>query len=288
MTGAPVTVAAFHPPKPGFTRRWTSLARPLPNYLILGAQKAGTTSLHRYLELHPAVLPPHVKEVHFFDVQWSRGRRFYRSNFPSVLHHAARRLRRGQRTITGEASPYYLAHPQVPARVRETLPRVPMIVILRDPVERAHSHYLHNRRLGAEDCATFEEAIEREPQRLEGELERMRADDRYESFAHRHHSYLQRGRYAAQLRDWFAVFPREQFLILENNELAQDPQGAYQRTLDFLGIPQWRPAEFAHHNAADGATPLDPALRRRLTQWFEPHNRDLYQLLDRDYGWARP
>ena len=114
------------------------MLRPLPDFLILGAQKAGTTSLHRYLEQHHAVLPPSTKEVHYFDVQWWRGEKWYRSNFPTARHRRARRLPDGRPAISGESSPYYLAHPLVPARVKQTIPAVPMIVILRDPIERAY------------------------------------------------------------------------------------------------------------------------------------------------------
>ena len=288
MTQTPTTVASFHPPKPRLFRTVTASARALPDFLILGAQKAGTTSLHRYLELHPAMLAPSVKEVHFFDVQWWRGQRYYRAHFPTTLARIARRLSRGQRAITGEASPYYLAHPQVPRRVHSVCPRIPMIVILRDPIERAHSHYLHNCRIGAESCTTFAEALDREPERLAGELERMSADERYESFAHRHHSYVLRGQYAAQLRAWFDVFPREQILVLENEALARDPAGVYRRVLDFLQLPPWQPQAFARHNAAGSSAPLEAKIRTQLAEHFEPHNRELYELLGHEFAWTRP
>ena len=288
MTQTPTTVAAFHPPKPRLFHRMTASVRALPDFLILGAQKAGTTSLHRYLELHPAMLAPSVKEVHFFDVQWWRGQRFYRAHFPTALALLARRLRCGHRAITGEASPYYLAHPQVPHRVHSTSPQIQMIVILRDPVDRAHSHYLHNRRIGAEDCATFAEALDREHERLAGEIERIKADDRYESFAHRHHSYALRGHYAAQLRAWFDVFPREQLLILETDALDRDPAAVYQRVLDFLQLPPWEPPAFARHNTAGQSAPLEAEMRARLAERFEPHNRELFELLGHEFAWTRP
>ena len=284
----PAAEPSFLAAPPRCFRRLTAASRALPDYLILGAQKAGTTSLQRYLELHPAVLPPLSKEVHFFDLQSWRGERWYRANFPLRLQLSARGLRARSKAVTGEASPYYLSHPDVPSRVHDLLPGVRMIVIVRDPVTRAHSHYLHNRRLDAEDCATFEEAIEREPQRLEGELSRIQADARYASFAHRHHSYLHRGLYAEQLRAWFARFPREQLLILENDELARDADGVYRRVLDFLGLPAWQPPAFARHNASGDETPLDASLRARLAAWFEPHNQQLYELLGREFAWTRP
>lgn len=288
MTLPPPAAPSFLAAPPRRFRRLTAASRALPDYLILGAQKAGTTSLQRYLEQHPAVLPPRTKEVHYFDLQSWRGERWYRANFPLRLQLAARGLRARSKAVTGEASPYYLSHPDVPSRVHGALPDVRMIVILRDPVARAHSHYLHNRRLGAEDCATFEAAIEREPQRLEGELARIQADARYASFAHRHHSYLHRGLYAEQLRGWFARFRREQLLILENDELARDAAEVYRRVLDFLGLPPWQPSAFARHNASGGDAPLDGALRARLASWFEPHNQQLYELLGREFAWTRP
>jgi hypothetical protein len=262
-------------------------ARTLPDFLILGAQKAGTTSLHRYLEQHPAVVPSLLKEVHYFDLQWWRGERWYRSHFPTTLRRRVGRLLHGRPVLSGEASPYYLPHPLAPQRVRATVPDARLVVLLRDPVARAHSHFHHNRRFGVEDLPTLAEAVEREPQRLAGELERILADERYESFAHRNHSYLLRGVYVEQLRAWLELFPREQLLVLETGELDRDTSGAYGRVLDFLGLPPWQPPAFGRHNPS-GSPPLDPALRARLAAWFEPHNRALYQLLGRDLGWERP
>jgi hypothetical protein len=268
-------------------RKLTASARTLPDFLILGAQKAGTTSLHRYLEQHPVVVPALVKEVHYFDVRWWLGERWYRSHFPTTLRRRVGRLLHGRPVLSGEASPYYLPHPLVPQRVQATAPAAKLIVLLRDPVARAHSHFHHNLRYRVEDCASLAEAIEREPQRLAGETERILADERYESFSHRNHSYLTRGVYVQQLRAWLEHFPREQLLVLETGELDRDTAGAYGRVLDFLGLPPWQPPTFGRHNPS-GSPPLDPALRARLAEWFEPHNRALYELLGRDLGWTRP
>ncbi len=113
-------------------RRLTSGSRRLPDFIILGAQRAGTSSLYYYLSQHPQILPAVRKELHFFDDHYRRGLGWYRSQFPT----------RGARgTITGEATPYYLSHPHAPARIQRLLPQARLIVLLRNPVERAISHY---------------------------------------------------------------------------------------------------------------------------------------------------
>ena len=128
-------------------RRRTSRLRILPRYLIIGAQKSGTTTLYEYLNQHPAVARSFIQEVHFFDLNFARGLEWYRAHFPTYLRREYVRSRRRMELITGEASAYYLFHPLVCARVRETLPDVRLIVVLRDPVERAWAHYRGTGRL---------------------------------------------------------------------------------------------------------------------------------------------
>src|SRR5919201_6138602 len=153
----------------------TSPLRRLPGFLILGTRRGGTTSLFNYLLEHPSVAPlfpsaQNIKGVHYFDKQHAKGRAWYRSHFPTVIFSAFWRVR-GYRMIAGEASPYYLFHPWAPQRAHELVPHAKLIVLLRNPVDRAYSHYRERVRNGVEDL-TFEEAIEREPARLAGELDR--------------------------------------------------------------------------------------------------------------------
>ncbi|HYF40703.1 MAG TPA: sulfotransferase domain-containing protein, partial [Gemmatimonadales bacterium] len=155
-------------------RKLTGPLRGLPSVLLIGAQKAGTTSLFNYMAEHPAVLPPSNKEIHYFDLNPTRGLTWYRSHFP--YNH---QLRDG--SVTVDASPYYLAHPGVPQRAAQLLPGARLLVLLRNPVDRAYSHYQHEVRGGREPLS-FEEAIAREPERLEGEEERLRADPAYYSY----------------------------------------------------------------------------------------------------------
>jgi hypothetical protein len=256
--------------------RVTSFARPLPGFLILGAQKAGTTALFAYLRWHPMITGPAWKEVGYFDRHYRRGDRWYRGHFP---------LRAGDRLV-GEASPSYLFHPLAPERVRATVPEAKLIVLLRDPVDRALSHYHHEVALGREGLS-FEEAIEAEAERTRGEEERLVRKPDYFSHAWWDYTYLARGRYAEQLERWLAVFPREQLIVVGSDELAVEPGRAYARVVEFLGA--WPheldsyPRVYEQHYGA-----MQPDTRRRLAQYFADPNRRLYALLDRDFGWQAP
>jgi sulfotransferase family protein len=252
--------------------RATAGLRPLPDFLILGAQKAGTTALYAYLRWHPEITGPSFKEVSFFDRHYAKGERWYRAHMP---------VRR--RSLVGEASPSYLFHPLAPERVAGMLPGARLIVLLRTPVGRAFSHYQHEVALGREPLS-FEDAVDREDERMEGELERMLRDPSYFSLAWWNYTYLARGRYAEQLERWFAAFPREQLLVLFTEELSADTPATYRRVLDFLGVGARDLDSYPRIFDRDYAD-MNPGTRARLDKEFEDPNRRLASLLDRDLPW---
>jgi hypothetical protein len=253
--------------------RVTSFARPLPDFLILGAQKAGTTALYAYLRWHPAITGPSWKEVSYFDRHYRRGPSWYRGNFPVQA--------RGR--LVGEASPGYVFHPLAPERVKATVPDAKLIVLLRDPVARAHSHYHHETLLGREPLS-FQEAVEAEPERTRGEEERMVRDPAYFSQTWWDYTYLARGRYAEQLERWFAAFPREQLLVLLTDELAADPGGTYRRVLEFLEVASRDLSSYPRIFEREyEQMPADT--RVRLERTFEEPNGRLSELLGRDLPW---
>jgi hypothetical protein len=263
--------------------RATSFARPLPDFLVIGAQKAGTTALYAYLLRHPAIVGPSWKEVSFFDRHYARGEAWYRGHFPNTLRRRAVARRTGAAPLAGEASPSYVFHPCVPARVAQLVPDVRLIVLVRNPVDRALSHYHHEVALGRESLS-FEDAIEREDERMSGELERMR-DPSYFSHAWWNYTYLARGRYAEQLERWLAVFPRERLLVVPSEDLLDRPADTYVRVLEFIGAPPHELDAFPKIFEREYA-PMEPATRQRLAGRFAEPNRRLYELLGRDLGWA--
>src|SRR5262249_50242253 len=174
----------------------------------------------------PQLTGPSFKEVSFFDRHYARGERWYRAHMP---------VRRSG--IVGEASPSYLFHPLAPERVARMLPDARLIALLRNPVDRAFSHYQHEVALGREQL-TFDDALAQEDERMQGELERMLVDPTYFSHAWWNYTYAARGRYEEQLERWFAAFPREQLLVHLTDDLAAATAGTYRRTLDFLGVDE--------------------------------------------------
>ena len=184
----------------------TSSVRPLPDFLVIGAQKAGTTALYAYLRWHPGIGGPSWKEVSFFDRHYRRGEAWYRGHFPNALRGWIAERSNGRPLVVGEASPSYMFHPLAPQRVHDLVPDVRLIALLRNPADRAYSHYQHEVALGREPLS-FEQALDAEEERLRGEVERMTDDPSYFSHEWWDHTYPARGRYAEQLERWFAVFP---------------------------------------------------------------------------------
>jgi hypothetical protein len=269
----------------------TADARSLPDFLIIGAKRGGTTSVWNWLVRHPHVAPmfpalQQIKSPHYFDLNYGRGERWYRSHFPSkaALDRAAQRA--GIRPLIGEASPYYLFHPLVADRVQATVPKARMIVLLRNPVDRAYSNYWERRGSSAECLPTFEAALDAEPERLRGQTARILANPNYYSRHHDCHSYLARGQYAEQLERWFERFGRDQLLILPFDDLRRDPSATYRQIQEFLSLPVVEPPRLDHHNKLP-VPPMHPATRERLVEHYRPWNARLAQLLGTTFDWDR-
>lgn len=263
-------------------RSLTAGLRVLPDFLIIGAQRAGTTYLYNNLAAHPCVAPALTKEVHFFDVWFARGLGWYRSFFPLRAQRLAWRAR-GLPLLAGEASPYYLFHPHATRRAAATLPRARLIALLRNPVDRAYSHYHHSRRRGFETLP-FAEAIAQEGARLAGQTTRLLADERAVSNSHQNWSYQARGVYADQLARWLEHFPREQLLVLQSEQLYADPARHMQRVCEFLELPSWQPKRLRRPETPRYAD-MDAGTRRALQTYFAPHNARLYELLGTRFDW---
>lgn len=262
-----------------------SSMRLMPHYLILGGQRCGTTSLYRYLVEHPTGAGVRLtKGAHYFDsANFHRGPNWYRAHFPTTAYARWVRRRHGHDLTVGEGSPYYLFHPLVPARVRAQLPDVKVIAMLRHPVDRAYSHYQHERARGFEELS-FEEAIDREPERVAGEAERMLDDPSYESYSHQHHTYLGRGLYLEQLLRWNDVLPPARMLVLHMEEFFAHPETGFRQVLEFLEMPAWSPPQFERYNARRYSS-MPEATRRRLEDVFREPNRRLFEYLGKDLGW---
>lgn len=265
-------------------RRTTQASRVLPDFLVIGAMRAGTSSLYKWLSYHPNVAPSLRKETEYFTRYYRLGTGWYKSHFPLRIRQHGSRPRQAF-----EATPYYLYHPLAPTRAAALLPHARVIVLLRDPIDRAWSHHRHMTKLGFESLP-FHAAVECEPERLAGEADRLRSDPRYDSPAHRRFSYLTRGCYAEQLERWFACYPRDRFLILHSQDLYTDPGESYRRVLEFLELPTEPTVAFRNYSyrwrRPHPSEPLPDHLRVALDDWFRPHNQRLARLLGDASPWV--
>jgi hypothetical protein len=246
----------------------------LPQFLIIGTKRGGSTSAYHWITRHPLVAPSRAKKgSHYFDVHHGRGWDWFRSSFPVIP----------DGMITGEASPYYMFHPMAPRWIARELPEVRLIALLRDPVTRAHSHYRYNVRRGYEPL-DFDDALDQEGSRLAGELGRMLSDHNYVSFAHRHHTYLARGRYWEQLERVFEWISPERVLILRSEALFADPVGQLARVWEFLGLPPHSLTDLPTYKQGNREA-IAKGARDRLVDYFRPHNERLYALPGIDFRW---
>ncbi len=268
----------------------TRHARILPGFLIIGAQRAGTTTLLASLRRHPDIVGPSPgedfvvlrKEVHFFDKRFHEGIDWYRSFFPLAARRQLAR-RRGHDLVAGESTPYYLFHPEVPLRVALSIPNVKLIALLRNPADRAYSHYQHRRRAGREKLS-FEDALEAEEKRLAGSDELIDSNRRYRRH-HFHRAYFRRGLYAEQLERWFEYFPRRQLLVVRAEDYFAQPAEIHAEILEFLGVRPWQFERIEHRNNAS-YPPIDPRVRAELEQRYAGPNARLAGLVGRDFGWG--
>jgi len=214
--------------------------RPLPTFIIIGAQKGGTSSLFNYLTHHPAILGSFIKEVQFFTRRYSWGVRSYRAFFPKPMESSIQGPYHA-----GESTPFYLFDQQAPSRIHSLLPCVKLIAMLREPVERAYSHHKHNHRHGL-DSRTFEEAIAADLEKFKRHgIARAPGESIH---TYRHHSYVRRGFYDMQLERWFSRFPKENILVLRAEDFFANPGEITARSVEFLGLPPAElPTEQAHN-----------------------------------------
>jgi Sulfotransferase domain len=256
----------------------TARTRARPDFIIIGAQKAGTTSLYNYIAQHPQVLPAEKKEIHYFDHFYQNGEFWYRSHFP----HNRTLKRKG--AVTGEGSPFYLFHPLCAERI-SAIPDVKLIVLLRNPVERAISHYFMQVRKGHETLP-IDMAMRNEESRIATEVEKLERYPYYRSYPLAHFSYKSRGIYADQLKRYLDNFSRERLLVVKAEDLFSRTNNVLKEVYGFLGIDQsFLPPDLGLRNVGKNKEPVPSEVYKYLTDYFRPHNERLSRMLGKDLNW---
>jgi Sulfotransferase domain len=271
----------------GFGRA-TAGSRTVPDFLVIGTKRGGTTSLFNYLMMHPGVLglfprPRLQKSTDYFFRGFDRGEQWYRSNFHTSAFRDRLAARLGYEPRAGEASPYYCWDPRVARRAHGVNPDLRAVMLVRNPVERAFSHWQERVHNGVEPL-TFAQALEAEDARTEGELERMHADPLYYSEAHDWYAYRTRGIYLPQIENWTSVFPADQLLVICSEDLYADVQGTFDRVCAFLGLPA-HPLPTTKTFNASPRLEMPAVVREELTAYYLPHAAKLGEYLGRPLPW---
>lgn len=267
----------------------TASRRGAPDYLIIGTKRGGTTSLYKYLRMHPGVLGMFpqsrgTKSSDYFFGGGARGARWYASHF-----HTRRYLRRvtdklGYSPVTGEASPYYVWDPRIAPLAREVNPGLRAIMLVRNPVERAFSHWQERVQNGVEPLS-FPDALAAEPARTRGEVDRMLADPKFHSNAHDWYTYRARGVYLPQIKNWLRHFPEEQLMVVRSEDMYTDVQGTVDSVFEFLGLPA-HPLPTTRTFNASRRPEFPDSAAKELSEFYAPCNEDLEEFLGRDFGWT--
>jgi len=241
-----------------------------PNFIIVGGQRCGTASLYNYLISNLDVTPAVKREIHFFDKSYGRGLTWYKTQFKNSL-------------CIGESTPYYMFHPHSLRRISNDIPDVKIIILLRNPVDRAYSHYGLEIRMKKEHLS-FEDAIYEEPDRLKGELDKMINNDKYYSFSHQQFSYLLRGIYISQMKNVFRYFKKNKILVICSEDFFKDPHKTLKQVSKFLKISDDYQFPFKVYNKGNNS-PMNENTRERLSKYFKNYNKELYSFLGKDFGW---
>jgi len=282
----------------------------LPDFLIIGSMKGGTTSFYSYLNQHPQILPCIIKESHYFSKFYGKGIKWYKSCFTHTYAEDFKKRILKKKFLTGEATADYYFYPHAAKRVHDVVPNAKIILLLRNPIDRAYSEY--NMRLifsifgkgkivsrvahldelklrddkGSLDGISFEDAIKMEDEVIKGELQKMINDETYFSDRFNSKAFLAKGIYINFIKNWKKFFPENQFLIIQSEKLFKNGIETTNQVLKFLDLPIFSKLNFCI--ACKGFyKPMNPETRKKLVDYFKPYNKELYDYLGTDFGWDK-
>ena len=264
-----------------YLKRITARYRSLPNCYIVGAQKAGTSSLYHYLIQHSQIEKSFKKEIHYFDGgldpsidDYQRGKNWYKAHF------SLKKTDQGS-NISIDATPLYLFNPIVPKRIYQCTPNAKIIILLRDPVERAISHYFHVKRHGFEPLP-FEEALAKEAERLAP----CYANNNFKDPAFRLYSYQARGMYLEQIQNYLKYFNSQEILIINSDDLFVNAEVTIQKVFQFLNVDvNYRIPDLKSQNVGNNKQQISNDTRHYLQNHFSVPNQALFDYLGQSFDW---
>lgn len=263
-------------------RKATSGLRDKPDFIIMGAQKAGTTSLYGYLKASPNIMMSNIKEVHFFNENYIKGINWYKLHFPFFWE---RKFVGKKRILCGEATPDYLFHPLVPYRINKLLPNIKLIILLRNPVDRAISHYYHEVRRGREN-RSFEQAIKEESIIFNNEIKTIcNTNEHHSSKKLSQKSYLSKGLYFQQIERVFQYFNKDDVFIAFSEHFYAETERLVNEVLNFLELPDMKSTRYPIWNKGENKESINSETRDSLNKYFIEPNKKLEQLIEQKIPW---
>ena len=255
--------------------------RSLPDFIIIGAVRSGTTSLYYNICQHPCVLSAAYDELGFFDSNFHLGLNWYRSLFPTLFSKWMVKYNK-KFAITGEDTPFYIWSPLVAKRILKILPNIKLIVLFRNPVDRAYSNYHLTIREGNENLS-FEDAIQVELKNLENTNIEFEHDVKKYTIPS---SYIVKGFYADQLKIWLELFNPEQLFIVSTEDLESNPQKTLDSIYDFLKIPKNHKLIPEKQKVASYPE-MKNETRKFLIDFYKKHNAELFAMIGQKFDWDK-
>lgn len=239
-----------------------------PDFLIIGETKCGTTSMFNYLIRHPQILDTYgngntydeiyaTKEIRFFDRYYNKGLDWYFSRFPE----------KAAGEITGEATPMYMYRTLAAQRIKQDLPDVKLIVMLRNPVDRLISNFQHNYKWVPGWKDTYPSL-----------------ENYFNSCSDRDYYLIEKGLYYSTIKKWLNYFPLEQFCIIKSEDVFTKPGESYQRVIKYLGLPHFSLDDYPVLRANEYEQ-ISNELRTNLERFYRPFNKKLEKLLNQKFDW---
>jgi hypothetical protein len=260
----------------GYHRYILNPFRKYPDFIIIGSQKAASTFLHHYLSLNTNIKPPPIKETQFFNMNYDRGLSYYKSIFPIY--------KKGKMTF--ESTPDYLSHPLAPELCYKLLPNIKIIVTLRNPVERAFSHFNFVKSYGGEPKdMTFEKALSLETDRINDQLNLMESN-RYNSAAIiSRYGYKRNGEYSIHIKKWLEYYPIESFKFIDFDNIKKNKEEVLIDLCQFIEIPFEKVMSSSIKNKSIYNTKISEKTIKELSEYYNSHNTELYNIIGKKLNW---
>ena len=262
----------------------TGFIRVIPDFLVIGAKRCGTTSLYQHLSEHPCISRSPRDNIGFFNENYHLGINWYKSLFPTVFYKKKMESKNKQ-CLFFDVTSTYMEEELTAKNVYEVNPNQKIIVILRNPVDRAYSHYHVNVKEKSEK-RSFEDAIFEEMNRIKSERIIQNKNKNLRVFTPNNIHYLKKGFYALQLKSWFKIFPREQILVLSTEEFQEDQNLIYKKIFDFLNIPNMK-IKNTEKMEKGNYIPMKDKTRTLLLDYFIQYNHELFELINSEFNWEK-